>query len=188
MKPIFTIHEGEYLVGSYIEEEFNDLHVWVPSKDIGVDLLVTDALNKKIVSLQVKFSKNYLETHAPYSSKSHQENLTTCGWYKLYNNSIARSKADFWVFILRSSDQRNMKNMQYLIIESYMLLKRLKKVYGEKNIYWLYFWVTKRGKCWDTRDLKKKDLSMIMTHEYHSETRDFTVFLNRWELIKEKLS
>ncbi|GAG73038.1 unnamed protein product [marine sediment metagenome] len=56
MRPMFTIHAGEYLVGSYIEEKLKDFNVWVPSKDKGVDLLVTDSKNKKTVSLQVKFS------------------------------------------------------------------------------------------------------------------------------------
>lgn len=42
MKPLFTIHEGEFLVGEYISRKLKDLHeVWVPVKDKGVDLLIT---------------------------------------------------------------------------------------------------------------------------------------------------
>ena len=63
MQPIFTIHAGEYLVGSYIEDKFKKYRVWVPSKDIGIDLLVTNSKNSKAVSLQVKFSKDYTVTH-----------------------------------------------------------------------------------------------------------------------------
>ena len=55
MKPIFTIHAGEYLVASYIEQKFKRFNVWIPSKDTGIDLLITDSNNKKTVSLQVKF-------------------------------------------------------------------------------------------------------------------------------------
>jgi hypothetical protein len=36
MKPIFTIHAGEYLVGSYIEEHYKYFNVWIPSKDTGI--------------------------------------------------------------------------------------------------------------------------------------------------------
>jgi hypothetical protein len=35
MKPIFTVHAGEHLVGSKIEENYPNLRVWVPSKDRG---------------------------------------------------------------------------------------------------------------------------------------------------------
>jgi len=42
MRPIFTIYAGEYLVGSYIEKAYKNLRVWLPSRDVGVDLLVTN--------------------------------------------------------------------------------------------------------------------------------------------------
>ena len=45
MRPIFTVHAGEFLVGEHIEKKFPELNVWIPSKDTGVDLLVT---NKKV--------------------------------------------------------------------------------------------------------------------------------------------
>src|SRR6266581_2772997 len=60
MKPIFSIHAGEYLVGTHIEENYKNLNVWLPTKDTGIDLLVTDQTNSKNVSLQVKFSKDFL--------------------------------------------------------------------------------------------------------------------------------
>ena len=52
MQPLFTIHAGEYLVGSHIEQHLRDpngdkVNVWVPSKDTGIDLLVADKTNKK---------------------------------------------------------------------------------------------------------------------------------------------
>ena len=60
MKTLFTIHAGEYLVGNHLEKKYKkDIKVWIPSKDIGTDLLVTDSENKKSVSLQVKFSRDY---------------------------------------------------------------------------------------------------------------------------------
>jgi hypothetical protein len=42
MRPLFTLHAGEFLVGEYIERTFPSLNVWVPAKDTGVDLLITD--------------------------------------------------------------------------------------------------------------------------------------------------
>jgi len=52
MRPLFTVHAGEYLVGGYIEHNFSRWNVWVPSKDTGVDLLVTDARHRKAIADQ----------------------------------------------------------------------------------------------------------------------------------------
>ncbi len=60
MKPIFSVHAGEYLTGSHIEGKFRHVNVWLPAKDTGIDLLVSDSTNRHTVSLQVKFSKDFL--------------------------------------------------------------------------------------------------------------------------------
>jgi len=50
MRPRCTVHAGECLVGECIEHNFPRWNVWVPSKDTGVDLLVTDARHRKAIS------------------------------------------------------------------------------------------------------------------------------------------
>ena len=63
MRPIFTIHAGEYLVANYIEQHYGKaqgVRVGVPSKDDGIDLLVTSKDCKRAVTLQDKFSKSYI--------------------------------------------------------------------------------------------------------------------------------
>ena len=44
MEALFTIHAGEYLTGSYIEKEYRDCTVWIPSKrnNKDIDLLVSN--------------------------------------------------------------------------------------------------------------------------------------------------
>ena len=49
MRPIFSIHAGEYITGDFIEHKLKDnanrkLNVWIPSKDTGVDLLITNQI------------------------------------------------------------------------------------------------------------------------------------------------
>ena len=39
MKSLFTVHAGEYLVGSHIERNFKRVNVWLPAKDTGVEQL-----------------------------------------------------------------------------------------------------------------------------------------------------
>lgn len=54
MKPLFTIHAGEYLVGSHVEREFNRrINVWVPSTDTGIDLLLSNRDSTRTASVQV---------------------------------------------------------------------------------------------------------------------------------------
>ena len=62
MRPLFTVHAGELVVGQYIASSFKDKNIWVPTKDVGIDLLVTNSKNTKALTLQVKFSKNFLPT------------------------------------------------------------------------------------------------------------------------------
>lgn len=59
MRPIFTVHAGEFLVAEHIEKQFKSLNVWVPTKDTGVDLLLTNPEKRKAISIQVKMSQDY---------------------------------------------------------------------------------------------------------------------------------
>lgn len=63
MKPLFTVNAGEVLVDREIERQFRRVNIWIPARDRGIDLLVSDSNNKKTVSLQVKFSRDYLTAH-----------------------------------------------------------------------------------------------------------------------------
>jgi hypothetical protein len=56
MRPIFTVHAGEFLVGQHLES-FKNRNVWVPTKEHDVDLLVTDKANKKNGQLAGKIFK-----------------------------------------------------------------------------------------------------------------------------------
>ena len=104
MKPIFTIHAGEYLVASEIEEKFPGLRVWVPSKDTGVDLLVTSADHKKAVSLQVKFSKDFLGRNV---RNVISRGVKSGGWSSFKRDKIETSPADYWVLVLYQFQNRS---------------------------------------------------------------------------------
>jgi len=182
MQPIFTIHAGEYLVGSHIEQELrdnegNNFYVWVPSKDTGIDLLVTNYNNSKTASIQVKFSKDFLVTHG---RPEYQKELISCGWWTLNREKIQNSPADLWVFILHSFNQ---KIMQYVIITPDQLSQRLNSLHPNDKSLQIYLWVTVNKKCWETRGLKKNDTNSIIQDNYNKDdkdVRDFTDFLNDW--------
>ena len=65
MKPLFTVHAGELLVGHEIENQFSRVNVWVPAKDRGIDLLVSNNNNKTAVSQL----KNDNRDFTPYLNK-----------------------------------------------------------------------------------------------------------------------
>jgi hypothetical protein len=179
---IFTPHAGEYLVGSEIEERFKHLDVWVPATDRGLDLLITNPGSKKMVSLQVKFSKDFRPTHI---HNSLQIGLKSCGWWTIDLDKLSRSVADFWVFVLRDINQ---KGSQFIIVEPKTLLEKLKTLHGAKSKINSYLWVTKRDKCWETRGLNKREQTLVANHKYENPGRDFTDYLNNWEQILSKLA
>ena len=174
MKPIFTVHAGEYLFGSFIESKFKNLNVWVPTKDKGIDLLVSDATNKTTITYQVKFSKDFLMT---YKSDVFQSGLEACGWWTLNPEKIRKSRADFWVFVLQPFNRRT---QHYIVTKPADLLERLMTIHGPRKVLQTYFWVTRRNKCWETRGLKKSDQVLVASDVFKDGARDFSEYLNRW--------
>ena len=179
LKPLFTVHEGEFLVGDFIGRKFRDVDVWVPAKDRGIDLLVTDSNCKKAVSFQVKFSRDYLTTDRP---AQFQKPLQACGWWTLNRSKIADSPAHYWVFALVAFGRRT---SDFIVIEPSKLLARLDAIHGEAVKYQSYLWVTKDGRCCETRGLNRSDQEAIAAGEYSSRARDFSTFLNNWTPIEE---
>ena len=174
MRPIFTIHAGEYLVATRIEESFPELRIWIPSSDTGIDLLVTDSHQNKVASLQVKFSKDYLGTKQTSSLKSE---IISGGWWTLNRRKMATSAADVWVFVLY---QFHSKRFDFVVIPPGELLHRYDQIGVRTNPIQTYFSVTKRGQCWETRGLSKDESLMVNCGKYDNPNRDFTKYLNVW--------
>jgi hypothetical protein len=179
MRPIFTVHAGEYLVGCEIEARFPKLRVWIPSKDTGIDLLVTDKQCRSKTSVQVKFSKDHLasgkEARATAAIKSG-------GWWKLDRNKLSASPADLWVLVLC---EFNTRKYDYVVISSKELAQRYDAICPNDDIIQSYFWVTRDGKCWETRGLSKMELAAVCEGTFVNAPREFTSFLNRWPFKNE---
>ncbi len=181
MRSIFTVHAGEYLVGSDIEKRFKKYNVWVPSKDTGVDLLVTNAKNRKMLGLQVKFSKDYATT---YMQSEYRDRFKAWGWWSLNRNKIEQSTADLWVFVMQSFEY---KTIESVVIPPNMLLQKLGNIHRKSKTIQLYLWVTNKNKCWDTRGLKKAERILAANDSYSNKLRDFTPYLNNWTELKKEL-
>jgi hypothetical protein len=181
MKPMFSVHAGEYLTGSYIERKFRGVNLWVPAKDTGIDLLVSDRANRKTVSLQVKYSKDFLVAHMQRQSPEFQRELRACGWWTLNNEKLRRSHADHWVFVLQGFANTS---VDYVVIPPQELLRRLRGIHrGQHRVWQVYLWVTKTDRCWETRNLSKDDKLLITKERYANLGRDFSKYLNAWRPV-----
>ena len=177
MKPLFTVHAGEYLVGAELERRFKRANVWVPLRDTGIDLLVSDSRNRKNVSLQVKFSKDFLVTHM---GPEFQKQLRACGWWTIDREKLTKSPADYWVFVLQGFGSRS---TDFVVVPRRELLKRLVAIHGGRKPFQLYIWVTERNKCWETRGLIKANQLLIAHGDFKNKNRDLTPWLNNWDPI-----
>jgi hypothetical protein len=120
VKPLFTVHAGQFLVVSEIERKFRRVNVWIPAKDTGIDLLLSKNDNTTTVSLQVKLSRDYLVTHMR-GAAFHSE-LRACGWWTPTRQQIQESRAQYWIFVLVGFANRS---TDFIIIKPTDLLKRL---------------------------------------------------------------
>jgi hypothetical protein len=175
MRPIFTVHAGEFLVGQYIEKNYPKLNVWIPSKDTGVDLLVTNKSNSTSVSLQVKLSRDYGSIDRV---DDFVRSLNLTGWFSLEHNKINRSTADYWVFILVSHERR--ANPVHIVIEPQWLLRKLTDTHGLSKRYNFYPWVMKNGHVLDGRGLSKQQKLLLLSDQLDLGSRDFSDHLSDW--------
>lgn len=179
MQPLFTVHAGEYLVGSYIEKHFRGLNVWIPSKDTGVDLLVTNGQNQNPIPLQVKFSKDYLLTHV--LPKFHG-GLRACGYWTINADKLEKSPAHYWILVLPGFKDRSLDNV---IVPKKDLLQRLRSIHGQRHkAIRSYLWVTESNRCWETRGLNTEHLRQVADGEYECAGRDFTKWFNDWTPVE----
>jgi len=179
MKPLFTVHAGEYLVGAFLERTFKRANVWIPLKDTGVDLLVSDQRNRATVSLQVKFSKDFLVTHM---AARFQQQLRACGWWSLNREKLLKSPSDYWVFVLQGFASRS---TDFVVIPRQQLLERLGAIHGARKIVQSYIWVTQGKRCWETRGLSGVEQGQVAGGDYEHPHRDLTKWLNNWEPIAQ---
>lgn len=188
MRPIFTIHAGEYIVASQIEKSLKEINVWLPSKDTGVDLLLTNRTNKKAISIQVKFSKDFNTT---YAKETLRPNIKGAGWWSLNKEKIKNSQANYWAFVLYSFEN---KTHDIIIIKPNELLKMFGNIGRKVSVnkkgvetFQCYITVTKQNKAFETRELSVKDRILISDNQYKNKQRNLTKYLNKWDKIKQQL-
>jgi len=177
MRSLFNIHAGEYLVGSKLETHQRKPNVWIPSKDVGIDLLVSCKNSKNLTSIQVKFSKDYNFCKFPRRSQDDgsEDGFLAGGWWQFKSDKIVKSTADYWVLVLYSAN----KNIgtHFIVLKPAVLLSRLQSLRGhDKKTLNTYLEIHEKNKCFETRQLKKAGRQRL---DQIDIKRDFTEFLDK---------
>lgn len=173
MKPLFTIHEGEFLVGDHINRRLgHKFDVWVPTKDTGVDLLVTRKGRRGAsVALQVKFSRGF-SIRAEMA-----RHLIATSWYTLEPKKVLASRADLWVFVILTLKHE----VHFVVIPTRELRRRIpRRGSGTWN---LYLWVFDGGSCYQVRDLRHEERLNAMHRGVRDRHRDFSHWLENWQQL-----
>lgn len=175
MKPIFTIHEGEFLVGDHLNRKFGRKYdVWVPTKDSGVDLLVTRKQRKgNAIRLQIKFSRSF-DIRAEFA-----RHLVATSWFRLEPSKIRRSQADLWVFVILTLRHEQ----HFVIIPKSELQKRIPR--SPRKRWDLYLWVFDNGECYQVRDLKTDERLETLHRGVRDWRRDFSEWFENWKLLEK---
>jgi hypothetical protein len=179
MRPLFSILAGESLVGNEIERRFPEATLWLPAKDTGVDLLVTNAAKSRFVTLQVKYSRTYSNPR-----------LNAITWFKLKRTKLLRTDADLWILILWSPLTPTGRQHHYVILPPRTLLKRLTAIHGrEGDLINTYFAVAPDGRCWETRGVRAEDERAIVEGRFQNPLREFATNLDEkaWPQLKSRL-
>jgi len=183
MRPLFTVHAGEFIVGEFIEQTFRNLNVWLPSKDTGIDFLVTDKKNTSTVSLQVKLSRDYRK---PEAVDDFQQGLIAAGWLTISHEKIEKSQANYWVFVLVSNERK--WTPHFIVIKPVELLARLSRIHGNKRSYHFYPWIINTNDnssiALQGRGLNANERLSLMRDGIKDEDRNFTTFLEDWSALE----
>jgi hypothetical protein len=175
MKPLFTVHEGEFLVGDHINRKLGRRYeVWVPTKDEGIDLLVTRRKGKqRPVRLQVKFSRDFGSKRIP------PEKLLARAWFTLRPDKVRKSRADLWVFVVLTLRH----DAYFALVPTSELRKRIPKNAGK--MWNLYLTVFRPKKCFDFRGAKKDEEQVAVLGRRFDRKRDYSRFLENWRLLAQ---
>lgn len=181
MTPIFTVHAGEYLVGTHLERTFQNCRVWIPAKDSGVDLLLTDGSCSRAVPLQVKYSKDYADSSPADTTR---RSITRATFITLKREKIVTSPARYWIIVLHSFTT---KDPRFLVITPGELLKRIETHHGRRSNYILYFNVVSESKCWEMR-APRAEMRVALNSGTITRSRDFTDTLDNWSQIRHEIA
>jgi len=179
VKPIFTLHAGEFVFGEHVEKRFRNVNLWVPTKDTGIDFLLSDKANGATVSVQVKMSRDY---RPPHAATNFDNFLEAAGWFVFSRKALEGSQADIWSIVLVSHQRKSQPI--FVNLPPSELLRKLVAIHGWQKNYHLYPWVTAVG-CLEGRGMRKADKAKLVDGDFDLGERDLSRYLDNWSFIEQ---
>lgn len=191
MKPLFTIHEGEFLVGDHIARTKNlsrRFEVYVATKDEGTDLLLARRRGKsRPIRLQVKCSRSF---DGAAGKKVPTEAFSALGWYVLnkaklkIKNKLKASPSDFWIFVVHTFEHKK----HFVVVPVAELRRRARKA-KRGNRWHLYLTVLEGGRCYDLRGVKNADAKRAVSTRKIQGHLDYSDYLDEkgWRLLSRSV-
>ena len=99
-----------------------------------------------------------------------QKQLRACWWWTIDRSKLAKSPAEYWIFVLQGFANRT---VDFVIVPPRELAKRLASIHGGDKKVHTYFWVTEDRRCWETRGTRKTEQLLLVHGEYVNRNRDF---------------
>jgi hypothetical protein len=168
MQNAYTLTPGEFFVGEKLES--NGFAVYLPTKDVGVDLLAER--KGRYIKIQVKESRVYaFHPVVPWNS-----------WSQLAPDYLTRAikqRVDFFIFVIHAPDETGNRlrfKLHFVIISPRELETRL-AAYHSRSDRAVGWYVDDRKKLWEIRGAGKRD-------PYDASVRDFTPYLNAWNRLR----
>ena len=146
MKNYYCLNPGEFFVAQEIIKECDDIELYFPLKDTGVDLLAINPRTSKIVRIQVKESRTYKKGHS---------------WHQLRKTKL--NTADVFVFVsyIREHDSGRIRfRHEYIVVPQRDLreiCERDKK--ADSNGKYAFYFSFSDGRASDLRAKKPIDFS-----------------------------
>jgi hypothetical protein len=180
-KNFWSLNTDEAVVAGILRYETGkDIEVFMPlnAQMKGIDLVLINQKNKKIVSVQVKGSRAY----DPNKSQIKKYGEGSAGWFYFSKDVIDKAIADYFIFLVYVIDV-SLKEGRRVITPHTITIptKKLKELVNKnkklsKNRYNFFLWVNPKEKI--VFDFRQKDKI------YH-----FSDFLDKsgFELLRNKL-
>src|ERR1051325_6732685 len=174
--PEYYSAPGKEVVTAHVERHFKHLDVSWSGQDTGMNMLLTDRRDRRVVALQVETSND-----VRFGSPEYEKHLRACGYWNIDRPKLRYSHADYWVLVLQGFAARSEDYV--VIVPPAELWRRLQNRFPEYSKVKVFLWVTEDERCWDTLLLSKDDEHRIFRGEYDEPEREYTEWLNNWKPI-----
>ena len=186
MRPIFTIHAGEFVFGEEIERRYKNCDLWIPAKDKGIDFLITGNPQKAPLSVQVKMSRDFSKNIA---LSNFDKSVYASGWFQFSKKKLEESPAKIWSLVMLSRDRRI--EPVFINIQPQEMLRRLQKIHGSVAttfaVYPCLMKINGKLQCVEVRGLKAHERNQLAIGAIDYPDRDWTDFHNNWEEFNSAL-